>query len=86
MSHNVQPDPYREALNEASTELNKIQNEAERLRVRRHRVAKLVEALNQRFGYDARLVADRFMRTSQLPGLSVTTRFAVVKVTRKASN
>ena len=84
MNRDVQPDPYRAAFNEASSELNKIQNEAERLRARRHRVAKLVEALNQRFGFDARLISDRFLRTSQLPGLSVTTRFAVVKVTRKA--
>lgn len=83
MKDSIQPEPNRAASNEAPTELQKILSEADHQHLRRLRVAKLVEALNHRFGFDAQLVTDRFMRTGKRPGLTLTTRFAVVKITRK---
>lgn len=83
MKDSIQPEPNRAASNEVPTELQKILSEADHLHLRRLRVAKLVETLNQRFGFDAQLVTDRFTRTDKRPGLTITTRFAVVKVTRK---
>ncbi|HUN83965.1 MAG TPA: hypothetical protein VMU48_06280 [Terracidiphilus sp.] len=82
MKDSIRPDPLRGRFDGAPTELQKILSEAERQHLRRLRVAKLVESLNNRFGFDAQLVTDRFIRTDKRPGLTLTTRFAVVKVTR----
>ena len=85
MKDNIHPDPRRRTFNDGPTELQKILSDAERQHLRRLRVAKLVESLNHRFGYDAHLVTDRFTRTEHRPGLTLTTRLAVVKVTHRTA-
>ena len=47
MRQDTPRDAYRDAYNEAYSELRKIFGEVERLRIRRDRVAKLVEVLNK---------------------------------------
>ena len=79
-------DAYREAYNEASTELQKIFGEVERLRIRRERVAKLVEVLNKRFGFQAELAEGPMIWRSQYEGLTVATRIAIVQTMPEIEN
>ena len=84
-------DAYREAYNEASTELQKIFGEVERLRIRRERVAKLVEVLNKRFDFQAQLTGDLVIEDpmtwrSQHEGLTVATRIAIVQTMPEIEN
>jgi hypothetical protein len=76
-------DAYRDAYNEAWSELHKIVSEVESLKLRRERVEKLVQVLNQRFGFEAQLSKEKFVRTTMLPGLSLRTRLVVVEARSK---
>ena len=84
MKESMDQDAYWAAYNEASSELDRIENEVERLRVRRERVEKLVEVLKRRFGYDAKVSKVRFVQTSELPGLSIRTKLVVVETKSRA--
>jgi hypothetical protein len=81
MRDEMPEDAYRDAYNEASSELQKIFGEVERLRIRRERVAKLVEVLNNRFGFRAHLADDPLTWRSQYEGLTVATRIEIVPTT-----
>jgi hypothetical protein len=74
-------DAYRDAFNEAYSELRKIFGEVERLRIRRDRVAKLVEVLNKRFGFQTQIAVNSMTWESQVEGLSVVTHVASVLTT-----
>ncbi len=77
MKRDGQRDAYQAAYNEAASELRKIFGEAERLRIRREHVAKLVEVLNRRFGFDGEFGLDALTWQSRFEGVSVVTRVNV---------
>jgi hypothetical protein len=79
MRNDLPRDAYWDAFNEASSELQKIFGEVERLRVRQDRVKKLVEVLNKRFGFHAHIAQDPITWASEYEGLSVSTRINVVQ-------
>ena len=79
-------DAYRDAYNEASSELQKIFSEAEQLRVRRDRVARLVEVLNKRFGFRAHIATTSMTWKTQVDGFSVVTQIASVQTAPKIEN
>jgi hypothetical protein len=81
MKEHMPGDAYREAYKEASSELQKIFGEVERLRIRRDRVAKLVEVLNSRFGFQAQLAEDSLTWRSSHEGLAVATRLTIAQTT-----
>jgi hypothetical protein len=83
MRQDTPRDAYRDAYNEAYSELRKIFGEVERLRIRRDRVAKLVEVLNKRFGFQAQIAMNSMTWESQVDGLSVVTHVASVLTTPK---
>lgn len=78
MRKNRQKDAYQAAYNEAASELRKIFGEVERLRIRREHVAKLVEVLNRRFGFQEELGLNALTWQSRFEGVSVVTRVAVI--------
>ena len=84
MRESMDRNAYWAAYNQASTELNKIVSEVERLRVRRERIEKLVEVLNSRFGFEAHLSKEKFAQTTELEGFSVRTRLVVVETKSRA--
>jgi hypothetical protein len=79
MKNDLPRDAYRKAYREASSELEKIFGEVERLQIRRDRVAKLIEVLNRRFGFHAKLAQEPITLRSQHDGLTVATRLTIVK-------
>ncbi len=81
MRQDTPRDAYRDAYNEAYSELRKIFGEVERLRIRRDRVAKLVEVLNKRFGFQAQIATNSMTWESQEDGLSVVTHVTSVLTT-----
>jgi hypothetical protein len=81
MRQDTPRDAYRNAYNEAYSELRKIFGEVERLRIRRDRVAKLVEVLNKRFGFQAQIATNSMTWESQVDGLSVITHVTSVLTT-----
>jgi hypothetical protein len=80
MRQDTPRDAYRDAYNEASSELQKIFSEAERLRIRRDRVAKLVEVLNKRFGFRAHIATSAMTWKTQMEGISVVTQITSVQI------
>lgn len=78
MKRDGQRNAYQAAYNEAATELRKIFGEVERLRIRREHVAKLVEVLNRRFGFDEEFGLDPLTWQSRFEGVSVVTRLNVI--------
>ncbi|MGB6192494.1 MAG: hypothetical protein WBF42_08510 [Terracidiphilus sp.] len=78
MKRDGQKDAYQAAYNEAASELRKIFGEVERLRIRREHVAKLVEVLNRRFGFDEGFGLDPLIWQSRFEGVSVVTRVNVI--------
>ncbi len=78
MKRDREKEAYQAAYNEAASELRKIFGEVERLRIRREHVAKLVEVLNRRFGFDGELAPDPLTWQSRFEGVSVVTRVNVV--------
>ena len=83
MKESTDRNAYLAAYNQASNELNHIASEEERLRRRRERIENLVEVLNRRFGFEASLSKEKFMKTTELPGLSIRTRLVVVETRSK---
>ena len=79
MKPDMSRDAYRDAYNEAHSELRKIFGEVERLRIRRDRVAKLVEVLNKRFGFQAQASTSSMSWESQVEGLTLVTRVCSVQ-------
>ena len=75
-----QQDPYRAAYNEAASELQKIFGEVERLRIRQEHVARLVDVLNRKFGFQAELAGNQLRWKSEAPGLSVITSLSAVQM------
>ena len=55
-----------------------MRGEVERLRIRREHVAKLVEVLNRRFGFEGEFGLDPLTWQSRFEGVSVVTRVKVV--------
>lgn len=78
MKRDREKEAYQAAYNEAASELRKIFGEVERLRIRREHVAKLVEVLNRRFGFEGELALDPQTWQSRFEGVSVVTRLNVV--------
>lgn len=78
MKKDRQKNAYQAAYNEAASELRKIFGEVERLRMRREHVAKLVEVLNRRFGFQGDLGSSPLTWQSRFEGVSVVTRLAVI--------
>lgn len=74
-------DAYRDAFNEASSELQEIFGQVERLRVRRDKVARLVDVLDRRFGFKAQHAEDPITWRSRHEGLTVATRMTIVRST-----
>jgi hypothetical protein len=78
MKRDREKEAYQAAYNEAASELRKIFGEVERLRIRREHVAKLVEVLNRRYGFDEGFGLDPLTWQSRFEGVSVVTRVNVV--------
>ena len=86
MKRQAHKEAYRAAFDEASSELRKIFGEADRLLLRRDQVAKLMEVLNRRFGFEAHVAVDHMTLKSHQPGFTAETHLAVVETKRRVGN
>lgn len=71
-------DKYQAAFDEAAFELHKIQQEFERLSLRRERIAKVVEVLKPKVSFDSHVPSDSLSLTSRCAGLTVVTRLSIM--------
>jgi hypothetical protein len=79
MDNNIPQDIYQAAYTEAEQELRQIQSEFERLTMRHHHVAKVVEVLKPKVHFDGHVAAGNMSLTSRKAGLSVVTRLTVME-------
>jgi hypothetical protein len=86
MKNDLPKDAYRDAYKQASSDLQKIFGEVERLQIRKDRVAKLIEVLNRRFGFQAKLALEPITIRSEQEGLKVATRLTIVQTRPQAED
>lgn len=82
MTNETQKNPFRTAYDKASSELLKITQEFEQLRLQREQVEKVVNLLKPVVGFDS----DRGHQTPpiQRRGFTVLTHISIVRMPRKA--
>ena len=78
MYDDMSKDKYQAAFDEAAFELQKIQQEFERLSLRRERIAKVVEVLKPKVNFDSHVPTDSLSITSRCAGLTVVTRLSIM--------
>ncbi|HTB96439.1 MAG TPA: hypothetical protein VK716_05490 [Terracidiphilus sp.] len=78
MSNDLPQNKYQAAFDEAALELHKIQQEFQRLSLRRERIAKVVEVLKPKVSFDDHVESDNMSLTSRRAGLTVVTRLAIM--------
>jgi hypothetical protein len=79
MNHDINADKYRAAYDEAALELRKIHTEFEQLCLRKERIAKVVEVLKPKVGFDGHVPTGNISLTTKRSGMTIVTRLAVLE-------
>jgi hypothetical protein len=79
MNNEVPQDIYQAAYDEATLELRKIHSEFESLCQRRDHIAKVVEVLKPKVGFEGLVATGNMSLTSKRSGMTVQTKLTVLE-------